>query len=155
MSSEFQKELFTLKNFKRQSSQEDNLQWRMRYTQIFQFSSPLLWCMDSSQQGTLCRPCSSDFVIHLRLFFPKGLDFNEWIQEMPYLSRESGRHQFSSLILPFSLPYRHVTFFSGVQWIRWTHIDYWNVLQCIPNKTVLKGELGMEVCGRIVRRAVK
>lgn len=46
-------------------------------------------------------------------------------------------------------------FFSGVQQIRWTHIDYWNVLQSIPNKTVLEGELEMEVYARIVRRAVE
>lgn len=156
MSSEFQKEIFILKNLKKQSSQEDSLQWQMRFTQIFQFSSPLLCCTDCSQQGTPCRPCSSDFiVIHLRFFFPRDLDFNEWIQDMPYPSRESGHHWFSSLILPFSLPYKHITFFSGVQQIRWTHIDYWNMLQCMPNKTVLESELGMEVYARIVRRAVK
>lgn len=139
MSSEFQKEVFILKSLKKQSSQEDSLWWQMGYSWIFQFSCPLLCCMDSSQQGTLCRPCSSDFIIiHLRFFFLKDLDFNEWIQDMPYLSRKSGQHYFSSLILPLSLPYRQVTFFSGVQQIRWMHIDYWNMLQCILNKIVWK-----------------
>lgn len=63
--------------------------------------------MDSSQQGTLYGPRSSDFitVTHLRVFSPKDLDINGQIQDLRYLAREPEHSQFSSLALPFSLPY--------------------------------------------------
>lgn len=97
----------------------------MGYSWIFPLSFPLLIYVDSSHQRTLSSPSSCDFIIimRLRFFFPKDLDINVQIQDMHYLAMGHQHSQFSPPVLPFSLPYKHVTLFSGVWWFNWMHID--------------------------------